>query len=99
MIFSSIYVNDDAGRYPQAIQTAIAYLKDNDFVHMEPGVYEIQGKEIYAQVFDAETGAVSERRPEVHEKYVDVQFLAGKNWGLLRIRERMKWTNGLTRGI
>ncbi|MCI9047731.1 MAG: DUF386 domain-containing protein [Hungatella sp.] len=76
MIFSSIYVNDDAGRYPQAIQTAIAYLKDNDFVHMEPGVYEIQGKEIYAQVFDAETGAVPERRPEVHEKYVDVQFLA-----------------------
>ena len=43
---------------------------------METGVYEIQGKEIYAQVFDAETAPADTKRPEVHEKYVDVQFLA-----------------------
>ena len=29
-----------------------------------------------AVVFDAETGPVAERRPESHEKYLDVQFLA-----------------------
>lgn len=85
MIFSSIYAKDDVRKYPQAIQTAIDYLKSNDFVQMEPGVYEIQGKDIYAQVFDAETGAVSEKRPEVHEKYVDVQFLASG-------RERLGFT-------
>ena len=39
-------------------------------------MYEIQGKDIYAQVMDAQTGAVEEKRPEVHEKFVDVQFLA-----------------------
>lgn len=76
MIFSSIHAKDDVSRYPQAIQTAIAYLKSNDFLNMEPGVYEIQGKDIYAQVFDAETGVASDKRPEVHEKFVDVQFLA-----------------------
>lgn len=76
MIFSSIYAKDDVSKYPKAIQTAIEYLKSNDFVAMEAGVYEIQGKEIYAQVFDAETGVAAERRPEVHEKYIDVQFLA-----------------------
>ena len=43
---------------------------------MEAGVYEIEGKDIYAQVFDAETKPAAEQRPEVHEKYVDVQFLA-----------------------
>ena len=43
---------------------------------MEPGVYEIQGKDIYAQVFDAETGSVEEKRPESHKNYLDVQFLA-----------------------
>ena len=48
----------------------------NDFVNMEPGVYEIQGKDIYAQVFDAETGSVEEKRPESHKNYLDVQFLA-----------------------
>lgn len=76
MIFSSIYANENMNRYPKAIQTAIEYLKANDFVKMEAGVYEIQGKEIYAQVFDAETGAADTKRPEIHEKYIDVQFLA-----------------------
>jgi len=76
MIFSSIYAKDDCKMYPKAIQTAINYLKENDFVAMKPGVYEIQGKDIYAQVFDAETGSIEEKKPEVHEKYVDVQFLA-----------------------
>lgn len=75
MIFSSIYSKDDCTNYPAAIQTAIKYLKENDFVSMETGVYEIQGKEIYAQVFDAKTEPVEKKRPEVHEKYVDVQFL------------------------
>ena len=76
MIFSSIYSKDDATNYPEAIQTAIKYLKENDFVSMETGVYEIQGKDIYAQVFDAQTEPVEKKRPKAHEKYVDVQFLA-----------------------
>ena len=75
MIFSSIH-NDSAVYYPEAIQKAIHYLKEHDFLTMEPGVYEIQGKDIYAQVFDAETKAQDEQKPEVHEKYVDVQYLA-----------------------
>lgn len=76
MIFSSIYAKDDAKKYPKAIQTALDYLKTHDFTAIETGVYEIQGKDIYAQVMDAQTGAVEEKRPEVHEKFVDVQFLA-----------------------
>ena len=36
---------------------------------------EIEGKLLYAQVFDAMTEPVSDRKPEVHEKYLDVQFL------------------------
>lgn len=76
MIFSSIYGKDDLGKYPAAIQTALNYLKSHDFTTMETGVYEIQGKDIYAQVMDAQTEDVSKKRPEVHEKYIDVQFLA-----------------------
>lgn len=76
MIFSSIHTKEDITKYPQAIQTAIEYLRSNDFVTMEPGVYEVQGKEIYAQVFDTETGALETKRPEVHRKFLDVQFLA-----------------------
>lgn len=76
MIFSSIHAKDVRHTYPKAIQTALEYLKANDFTAMETGVYEIQGKEIYAQVMDAVTRPYEEGRPEVHEKYVDVQFLA-----------------------
>jgi len=76
MIFSSIYSKDDAANYPTAIRTAIKYLKENDFTSMETGIYEIQGKDIYASVFDAQTEPSDKKRPEVHEKYVDVQFLA-----------------------
>ena len=76
MIFSSIYAKETPGSCPKAIQKAIDYLKANDFVAMEPGVYEIEGKDLYAQVFDIETKPADQLRPEVHEKYVDVQFLA-----------------------
>ena len=64
MIFSSIHTKDDFKNYPAAVQRAIEYLKNNDFTKMETGVYEIEGKLMYAQVFDAET-----------EPYLDVQFL------------------------
>lgn len=76
MIFSSIHTCDTYTEYPEVIRKVIDYLKSNDFVNMEPGVYEIQGKDIYAQVFDAETGSVEEKRPESHKNYLDVQFLA-----------------------
>lgn len=76
MIFSSIYAKDNVEKYPKAIQTALEYLKANDFTTMETGVYEIQGKDIYAQVMDAQTAPGDTKRPEVHEKYIDVQFLA-----------------------
>ena len=75
MIFSSIHTKDDFKNYPAAVQRAIEYLKNNDFTKMETGVYEIEGKLMYAQVFDAETEPLEARKPEYHEKYLDVQFL------------------------
>ena len=50
MIFSSIKNHDAFETYPDAIKKALDYLASHDFAAMEPGVYEIQGKEIYAQV-------------------------------------------------
>ena len=55
---------------------------------MEAGVYEIEGKLMYAQVFDAATGPVSEKRPEVHEKYLMCSSLRQeeKSWDLRQIQ-------------
>ena len=98
MIFSSIENKDSFESYPEAIQTAVNYLMSHDFTSMEPGVYEIRGKEIYAQVFDTETVNPDTKRAESHEKYLDVQFLvSGKerlgftmNTGKYKVSEHMK---------
>ncbi len=82
MIFSSIYSKEDCSKYPGAIQKAIQYLKDNDFNKMETGIYEIDGKKMYAQVFDATPKLLDEIRPEVHEKYIDVQYVASGKEGV-----------------
>ena len=74
MIFSSIYANDDLKKYPEAIQKAVTYLKETDFDNLPDGVYEIDGKMMYAQVFTFTSRAASEGKPELHKKYLDVQF-------------------------
>lgn len=75
MIASSLQAGGSLNRYPEPIRTAIEYLKAHDFTAMAPGVYEIQGQDIYAQVFDVTTGPRQEKKPEVHRTYIDVQYL------------------------
>jgi len=75
MIFGDITnVYDMEKIYSDPMMKAINYIKNNDFLNMETGVYEIDGKDIYAQVIDATTKEKCEIRPEVHRKYIDIQF-------------------------
>ena len=74
MIFSSIHANDDLKKYPAAIAKAITYLTETDFDNLADGVYEIDGKMMYAQVFTFTSKLASECKPELHRKYLDVQF-------------------------
>ena len=76
MIASSFYANDDLNRYPRPIRTALCWLQNHDVAAMEPGVYEIEGQDIYAQVVDLTTAPRAEKKPEVHKEYIDVQYLA-----------------------
>lgn len=75
MFYSSIYANDDLGKYPNGIRKAIKYLKETDFSRMEPGRYEIEGENIYALLMDIETAPVEKKRPESHKDYLDVQYI------------------------
>jgi len=75
MIFGDINnINDMEKVLPKAILKAINYLKENDFLSMKPGVYKIEGEDIFAQVVDITTREKAEVNPEVHKKYIDVQF-------------------------
>lgn len=76
MIYGHINNIDDIHIYPQMIQKALRYLKETDLVTMKSGVYKIHGDNMIVQVIDTETSNRNEKRPEVHRKYIDVQFLA-----------------------
>lgn len=65
-------------RLPAAIEQALDFLRTTDFRQLSPGVKEIDGKNIFAQILDLTTRAVPENKPEVHRRYLDIQFLA---WG------------------
>ena len=74
MIFSSIYANNNLNHYPGAIRRAITYLMETDFSAMEDGVYEIDGRRMFAQLFTHTSKPVEACKPELHRKYLDVQF-------------------------
>ena len=65
-------------RLPLAIEKALHFLRTTDFASLEPGVVEIEGRTIFAQVLDLTTKEPHENRPEVHRRFLDIQFLA---WG------------------
>ncbi|AHG76718.1 YhcH/YjgK/YiaL family protein [Mannheimia bovis] len=67
--------NYNPKQYPKAIQFALDYLKNTDFDAMEAGVYELKGRDIYVQVLDLDTKEKSAYQPEVHQNYLDVQYL------------------------
>ncbi|EIP2999577.1 YhcH/YjgK/YiaL family protein [Salmonella enterica] len=68
----------DPCRLPSAIEQALDFLRTTDFRTLEPGVVEIDGQNIFAQIIDMTTRDAAENRPEVHRRYLDIQFLA---WG------------------
>ncbi|KAA9000724.1 YhcH/YjgK/YiaL family protein [Affinibrenneria salicis] len=65
-------------RFPAAIEKALDFLRTTDFRKLKPGVVEIEGKTIYAQILDLTTCPYTEILPEVHRRYLDIQFMA---WG------------------
>lgn len=75
MILSSVNAVACPYRYPEAIQKAIDWLKNNDLNAMEAGTYEIQGRDIYAIIQEITTKPVEERRAEKHEEYLDIQYI------------------------
>ena len=62
MIFGHI-AQPNPCRLPAAIERALDFLRSTDFRNLEPGVVEIDGKNIFAQVIDLTTRDVAENRP------------------------------------
>ncbi|UXN36514.1 YhcH/YjgK/YiaL family protein [Avibacterium paragallinarum] len=74
MYFGHIH-NVNETQFPKAIQIALAYLKQTDFDRLPAGTYEIKERSIFAQVLDLSTKPKADILPEVHRRYLDVQYL------------------------
>lgn len=55
MIFSSSLAIDCPCPYPAAIRTALEWIAGHDIAGMEPGTYELQGRDIYVNIQDITT--------------------------------------------
>ncbi|MGE4282753.1 MAG: YhcH/YjgK/YiaL family protein [Clostridia bacterium] len=51
------------------------YLKENDLSSFAPGVYEIDGKDIYFTIKEYDSRDAEKANWETHQKYIDVQYL------------------------
>lgn len=67
--------------YPlgEKFKNAFDFLKNTDLTSLEDGSYEIDGKEIYANVQSLKTKSIEEKKWEVHRRYIDIQYvISGK---------------------
>jgi biofilm protein TabA len=60
----------------ERLQKALAYIAATDFSKVANGEYEIDGRNVFARVNTYDTEPKSARRPEKHNDYIDVQFVA-----------------------
>lgn len=82
MVFGNIYspfFEEQASLLPPPLSAALRYLRETDLMAHAPGHFELllSGIPMILQVLDLHTAPRETLRPEVHRKYIDVQFLAG----------------------
>ena len=59
----------------QNIEKGFLYLKSIDLYKMEPGHYEIDGKNMYMNIFQYKTISKQETLWEVHKRYIDIRYI------------------------
>ena len=59
------------GRYEKAVD----FLKNTDLESLAPGKYEIDGKNVFANVTEYTTVPWEEAKYEAHHNYTDIQYM------------------------
>lgn len=57
------------------MKKAFALIASTDWTAMEPGIHELDGKDIYVNVMERELKQKSDAKLEVHNEYIDIQVL------------------------
>ena len=75
IIGNLLNIKEEIDLYSSGIRAGLKFLLETDLSSLPLGEHEIQGKQIYAKISQYETEPKEHRRPESHEKYVDIQYI------------------------
>ena len=59
----------------ERVEKAFKYLQGEDLAKLEIGKYEIDGKNIFATVYEYKPKNIEQGKWEAHKKYLDIQFV------------------------
>ncbi|WP_312832986.1 YhcH/YjgK/YiaL family protein [Sedimentibacter saalensis] len=74
MIYGNLNNFGNLNAYPKMIYTVLEYLRNIDLLNIEPGKYEIEGKNIYYTISDSHLDVIENKKPEAHKQYIDIQL-------------------------
>lgn len=74
MIYSSLKNDGEEKKYHKVINEALKFIKETDFTDMEAKKYLFRNENFFYSIQDVITSNEG-KRPEVHRKYVDIQYL------------------------
>lgn len=77
----------EAHVYSKALAKGMAFIEEKRPEELEVGRYEIDGEKLFAMVSISETEPKQDRKPEAHDRYIDIQYLvsgAGEVIGVSR---------------
>ena len=81
MIYGHIDAPVREGAYPEAIERALRILKETDLEDLENGHYPADGGRMILQLQEYATARKESKKPEVHRRYIDVQYMVhGCEW-------------------
>ena len=69
-------IETEGSFYSIDLQKGLSYLANTNLQNLSPGKHLIDGEELFAVVSDYTTEPKEMRRPEGHEKYIDIQYVA-----------------------
>mgnify|MGYP000057613166 CR=1 FL=1 len=75
MIFGNINNIGDEKNYPAIILEGLKTLKEGEWDKKENGRYELKGEKMYISISEYETAPEETKKPEVHRKYIDIQYM------------------------
>ena len=75
MIIDNIKNADKYFGVSERIKKGLTYLRETNFLEVEPGRYDIDGDNIYAMVTKYTTKPIQEGKWEAHRKYMDIHYI------------------------